>query len=97
MSNDDQNITKTNDDQPQTPTPMVETGPRPRWYVVHTYSGHENKVATALKQRVESEHLEKKILEGKLMSGIRELNPCLQLGKLTLSHSTNPAKIKIKS
>ncbi|KKR80201.1 MAG: Transcription antitermination protein nusG [Candidatus Daviesbacteria bacterium GW2011_GWA1_41_61] len=63
MSNDDQNITKTNDDQPQTPTPMVETGPRPRWYVVHTYSGHENKVATALKQRVESEHLEKKILD----------------------------------
>lgn len=25
-----------------------------RWYVVHTYSGHENKVKTALKQRVES-------------------------------------------
>jgi len=28
--------------------------PRARWYVVHTYSGHENKVAAALKQRVES-------------------------------------------
>ena len=27
---------------------------RARWYVVHTYSGHENKVAAALKQRVES-------------------------------------------
>ncbi|MBI4038353.1 transcription termination/antitermination factor NusG [Candidatus Daviesbacteria bacterium] len=34
-----------------------------RWYVVHTYSGHENKVAHTLKQRIESEHLEKKILE----------------------------------
>lgn len=34
-----------------------------RWYVVHTYSGHENKVAAALKQRVEAEHLEKKIIE----------------------------------
>lgn len=34
-----------------------------RWYVVHTYSGHENKVAAALKQRIESEHLENKILE----------------------------------
>lgn len=34
-----------------------------RWYVVHTYSGHENKVAAALKQRIESEHLEDKILE----------------------------------
>lgn len=34
-----------------------------RWYVVHTYSGHENKVAATLKQRVESERLEDKILE----------------------------------
>lgn len=34
-----------------------------KWYVVHTYSGHENKVAVALKQRIESEHLENKILE----------------------------------
>lgn len=34
-----------------------------RWYVVHTYSGHENKVAAALKQRVESEHLEDKIID----------------------------------
>lgn len=33
------------------------TDPRSRWYVVHTYSGHENKVATALKQRVESMEL----------------------------------------
>lgn len=37
--------------------------PNARWYVVHTYSGHENKVATALKQRIESERLENKILE----------------------------------
>jgi len=34
-----------------------------KWYVVHTYSGHENKVAVALKQRIESERLEDKILE----------------------------------
>jgi transcriptional antiterminator NusG len=37
--------------------------PGARWYVVHTYSGHENRVAATLKQRVESEHLEDKILE----------------------------------
>ncbi|MDD5416218.1 MAG: transcription termination/antitermination protein NusG [Candidatus Daviesbacteria bacterium] len=37
--------------------------PDARWYVVHTYSGHENKVALTLKQRVESEHLEEKILD----------------------------------
>ena len=31
------------------------------WYIVHTYSGHENKVAATLKQRVQSMNLEKKI------------------------------------
>lgn len=34
-----------------------------KWYVVHTYSGHENRVATALKQRIDSMGLSKKILE----------------------------------
>lgn len=45
-----------------TPTPKPDPSGA-RWYVVHTYSGHENKVAHTLKQRVESEHLEKKILD----------------------------------
>ena len=26
-----------------------------RWYVVHTYSGHENKVAATLEQRIDSQ------------------------------------------
>lgn len=34
-----------------------------RWFVVHTYSGHENKVATMLKQRVESMHLTDTVFE----------------------------------
>lgn len=33
-----------------------------RWFVVHTYSGHENKVAEALKQRAETLSLTDKIL-----------------------------------
>lgn len=37
--------------------------PGARWYVVHTYSGHENKVAAALKQKIKSEHLEDKIVD----------------------------------
>lgn len=37
--------------------------PKARWYVVHTYSGHENKVAATLKQRLVSMNLEGKILE----------------------------------
>jgi len=36
---------------------------RARWYVVHTYSGHENKVAETLKQRAETMHQTDKILE----------------------------------
>ena len=34
-----------------------------QWFVVHTYSGHEQRVAQQLKQRVESMNLEDKILE----------------------------------
>lgn len=34
-----------------------------RWYVVHTYSGHEHKVAAALKQRAGSMNLTENILE----------------------------------
>lgn len=34
-----------------------------KWYVVHTYSGYENRVAGSLKQRIESMGLDKKILE----------------------------------
>lgn len=33
------------------------------WYVIHTYSGHEDKVAEALKQRIESMGLKGKILD----------------------------------
>ncbi|MCL4367523.1 transcription termination/antitermination protein NusG [Patescibacteria group bacterium] len=47
----------------QTSSPTQPSVPGARWYVVHTYSGHENRVATALKQRVESEHLGNKILD----------------------------------
>ena len=48
-----------------TETPAADAtpdNPNARWYVVHTYSGHENKVAATLKQRIESEHLQEKIL-----------------------------------
>lgn len=33
------------------------------WYVIHTYSGHENKAASALKQRIETMGLTDKIFE----------------------------------
>lgn len=39
------------------------TNPQPRWYIVHTYSGHENKVAKTLMQRVQSMGFEGRIYE----------------------------------
>lgn len=41
---------------PSTPT-------NAKWYVVHTYSGHENKVATNLKQRIDTMKLQGKIFD----------------------------------
>ncbi len=47
------------------PAPIVENSPsaKGRWYVVHTFSGHENRVGATLKQRIESEHLENLIFD----------------------------------
>jgi len=50
---------------PKTPatTPEPSISDQGSWYVVHTYSGHENKVATTLKQRVETMNLKHKIFD----------------------------------
>ena len=34
-----------------------------KWYIVHTYSGHENKVAKSIKQRVQSLGFEKRVFD----------------------------------
>lgn len=36
------------------PTSPATTNPDAKWYIVHTYAGHENKVARSLKQRMEA-------------------------------------------
>lgn len=54
-------------DEPKEEEPTTDSSaadiPGSKWYVIHTYSGHENRIANALKQRIESEHLENKILD----------------------------------
>lgn len=45
---------------PETTQPS-ETGKEGKWYVVHTYSGHENKVAAQLKERTQALNLIDKI------------------------------------
>lgn len=44
-------------------TSTQEAPANAKWYVIHTYSGHENKVATTLKQRVETMKLADKIFQ----------------------------------
>jgi transcriptional antiterminator NusG len=53
---------------PAAPPVVVEEAPRvvpanAKWYVVHTYSGHENKVSANLKQRIETMKLADKIFD----------------------------------
>lgn len=42
---------------------MQDEQKQARWYIVHTYSGHENKVAKTLMQRVQSMGFEGRILD----------------------------------
>ena len=44
------------------PAPMPKEGER-RWYVIHTYSGHENKVKTNLEHRIASLDMHEKIFQ----------------------------------
>ena len=41
--------------------PKAEKAPKKRWYVVHTYSGHENKVKVNLEKRIEYMNMSEKI------------------------------------
>lgn len=45
------------------PTHRLTDSKGAHWYVIHTYSGHESKVAATLKQRIESQKLQDKILQ----------------------------------
>ena len=55
----DESVTQTT----QTDIDTSDESKNKKWYVVHTYSGHENKVSNALKQKIASEHLENKIFD----------------------------------
>jgi transcription termination/antitermination protein NusG len=44
-------------------TEEFKVAKKAKWYVLHTYSGHENKVAQTLKQRIETMGLENFIFE----------------------------------
>lgn len=41
----------------------IDQNEQAKWYIIHTYSGHENKVSHSLKQRVETMGFEKHIFD----------------------------------
>ena len=50
-----------------------------KWYVVHTYSGYENKVKANIDKTIENRHLEDEILEVRVpMQEVVELKNCVQ-------------------
>jgi transcriptional antiterminator NusG len=58
-----QSVKKEEKKEEQPKQPAVQVPANARWYVVHTYSGHENKVAANLKQRIETMKLSGKIFD----------------------------------
>jgi len=54
---------KSDDEEPKAGAKPKESPKEGAWYVVHTYSGHENKVAATLKQKIEASHFEDKIFD----------------------------------
>src|SRR3990172_7102248 len=49
--------------KPSQPSEPSDPSKKAHWYVVHSYSGHETKVAQTLNQRIESQRLQGKILD----------------------------------
>lgn len=73
----------------------------PKWYVVHTYSGYENKVKTDLKKTIKNRELEDyffdiivpmeeqiEIKEGKRKTNLRKVFPSYVLVKMIVTEKT---------
>ncbi len=67
---------------------------RARWYIVHTYSGHENKVAKTLMQRVESMGFQERILD--VLVPTREMIKVRAGKKETVKEKIFPGYILVK-
>lgn len=73
---------------------MSEQAEQAMWYVVHTYSGYENKVATDLETMVENRHLQDLICEVKVPV---EMVPEIKNGKEKMvEHKLFPGYVLVK-
>ena len=73
----------------------------PRWYVVHTYSGYENKIKTDLEKTIKNRELEDyffdiivpmeeqiEIKDGKKKTNLKKVFPCYVLIKMIVTEET---------
>src|SRR3989344_7510216 len=65
-----------------------------KWYVVHTYSGHENKVAATLKQKIKASGFEDRIFE--IMVPTQEKIEVREGKKVTLQEKIFPGYILVQ-
>ncbi len=78
-----------------TETPVAATDqPNARWYIVHTYAGHENKVAKTLKQRIESNGFENRIFD--ILVPVRNTIKVSQGKKETVEEKIFPGYVIVK-
>src|SRR3990172_13230233 len=65
-----------------------------KWYVVHTYAGHENKVAATLKQKIKASNLGENILD--VIVPTQEKIEVREGKKVTLQEKIFPGYILVK-
>jgi transcriptional antiterminator NusG len=65
-----------------------------KWYIVHTYSGHENKVAKSLRQRIESMGFEDRIFD--IIVPTRDTVKVSQGKKETVKEKIFPGYVLVK-
>lgn len=75
-------------------TPTSVLGDQGKWYIVHTYSGHENKVSKALRQRAETMGFADKIID--IIVPTREITKVNQGKKQQVQEKIFPGYILVK-
>ncbi len=85
---------KTKEAQPKPAAKKEVSQESGAWYVIHTYSGHENKVAATLQQKIAASHLEDRIFE--VMVPTQEKIEVREGKKQTLRERIFPGYVLVK-
>lgn len=78
----------------QSPTQTETDADKGRWYVVHTYSGHEAKVAATLKQKIKATGYENRIFE--ILVPTQEKIEVREGKKVTINEKIFPGYILVR-